>query len=104
MVNDEATEVVEIKTNEVVDKKLETENEIFSQCDICVWPDSIKNVDNYIIYWIKSGSSKLHDCDANLLKKNSYKQEDSSSRRICQESMFERKHKNGEIIRRVKLS
>ncbi|XP_046750285.1 uncharacterized protein LOC124413609 [Diprion similis] len=60
--------------------RLQTEDEIFSDCDI--------------------GSNKVQNCDAELFKRESVKQYDKNFTRTCQMSMFERKHKNGETIKR----
>lgn len=50
--------------------------------------------------WLCAGSSAVQNCSVEVFQNYSFKQQDSGFIRTCQISMFERKKKNGEVIKR----
>ena len=79
-----------------IEVEVESEVVIISNDDIGLWPE---HVVQQIDYWAKMGSSKLQHCDEELLKKQSFQQKGDYTRR-CHTSMFQRRGRNGDIIRR----
>ena len=59
--------IVDAATNtapEEIEKILIAKNKIFSKCDIVTWPENMQNFNDDIIYWMKSGSNKVQNCNA----------------------------------------
>lgn len=55
---------------------------------------------NEIDYWLKNGINELQNANPEILKEKSFEQVDDNYKRKCQMSMFSRKLKNGESIKR----
>lgn len=65
--------------------------------DIGMWPEDMSS---YIDYWIKTGNLTAQHCDSDLFEKKSFQQDDHKFVRKCHISLFERKTRNGELIKR----
>ena len=66
--------------------------------DIGRWPINIS--DSNKNFWIKNGVNDLQNSNNDILKQKSFVQIDNDNKRRCKLSMFERKLKNGEILKR----
>lgn len=62
-----------------------------------MWPEDMSS---YIDYWIKTGNLTVQHCDSDLFQNKSFKQDDHKFVRKCHISLFERKTRNGELIKR----
>lgn len=65
--------------------------------DISQWP---KQMTKYVDYWIRAKSTHIQNNDSKILDLESYVQKDGETMRKCKTSMFERKVKNGESVKR----
>ena len=73
--------------------------------DIGMWPDRLTQ--EVIDHWAKTGSSSLQHCNSKDLIQHSVQQQDKRNKQIfvrkCRISMFERRNRNGESVRRTWL-
>jgi hypothetical protein len=70
--------------------------------DIGMWPPDVNK--EVADYWIKNGTGKLQNCDETLFEEWSAKQTDTTGEkkwhRKCTLSMFGRRNRNGEVVKR----
>jgi hypothetical protein len=75
---------------------------IYSENYIGLWPENMTS--SNIDYCTKIGASAFQNCDQDIIDSKSFKQSDRHSEKIftrkCQTNFFERKTRNGEIIKR----
>ena len=79
------------------EENLEPPIDLYNELDIGLWPS---NMDNQLNFWFQEESEKLQNCDENILNLHSIVQNDNTKKRICKSSLFFRKMKNGELIKR----
>ena len=67
--------------------------------DISLWPEHMNN--DFIDFWAVKGADDLHYSDAKYLDAKSAIQNDANSvSRKCTPAMFERRNRNGEVVKR----